>query len=55
MTSKIGPREQHLRALREARAAEAEVQQRQARKADLPSLREKVAAVPARKPKRRKL
>lgn len=47
MTAKIGPREQQLRALREAQVARAETE----RKADVAALREKVAAVPARKPK----
>lgn len=47
MSQKIGPRELALRKMTEARAESAEL----ARKADLAALRDKVAAVPVRKPK----
>ncbi|HEY6030443.1 MAG TPA: hypothetical protein VIU44_07770 [Gaiellaceae bacterium] len=47
MSQKIGPREQALRDQREARFKAEEI----ARKTSTDSLREKIAAVPARKPK----
>lgn len=47
MSREIGPREKALREMREATATRVEQERRQA----LPALREKVAAVPARKPK----
>lgn len=47
MSREIGPREKALREMREAHVASVET----ARKADVASLREKVAAVPVRKPK----
>jgi hypothetical protein len=47
MTVKIGPREQALRDQREARFKAEEI----ARKTSTESLREKIAAVPACKPK----
>jgi len=47
MSREIGAREKQLREMREANFARAET----ARRADVAALREKVAAVPARKPK----
>lgn len=48
MTQKIGPREQQLRDLREAKFELARTSSR----SNVRALREKVAAIPAKKPKK---